>query len=646
MTMRIGQQLGNYYLTRYIGQGGFADVYLGMHIHLNTQAAIKVLKAQLTPADIQDFYDEARTMANLFHPHIVRVLEFGVEPGSRTPFLVMDFAPGGSLRQIYPGGTRLSPSTIMPYLKQVTDALQYVHDQHLIHRDVKPENMLLGRNNELVLSDFGIAIATQHQSTVAIGSADYMAPEQNNLQPCLASDQYALGIVVYEWLGGSRPFSGLSAAEIAWKHAQEQPPSLCSMNPAIPVGVEIVVLKALEKDPAYRYPSVKDFADDFEKAWVASLAIPAVPTVPIVQLPGSPPTVPMAQLPASPPTVPMMQPGIGGIPGQTIPISSTPQVGQVAPTIRLFHPSQRQLGETIYVHKGHNGFFVQTVAWSPDSSRIVSGGDDWSVQVWDAFTGDNLHTFHEHHDQVWAVAWSHNGDRIVSGSVDQIAYVWEVTSGTVLTTYLEHVGHAVDIGLAFAVAWSPDNRFIASGSADMTSHIWDARSGDNHSIFHGHTAEINAIAWSPDGKYIATASDDKTVRIWDVLARSTVSICEAHSRRVRDVAWSPDGQNIATASDDTTVRVWNTQAVAQGSICLYNGHTRRVRAVAWSPDSAFIASASNDTTIQIWNAVTGGHIYTYHGHTSDINALAWSPNGEYIASASDDETVHIWQAHS
>ena len=211
VTIKIGQQLGNYYLTRFIGQGGFADVYLGTHIHLNTQAAIKVLKAQLTPADIQDFYDEARTMANLIHPHIVRVLEFGVKPGNTTPFLVMDFAPGGSLRQIYPGGTRLSPSTIMPYLKQVADALQYVHDQHLIHRDVKPEDMLLGRNNELVLSHFGIAIATQNRSVAAIGSAGYMAPEQNNLQPCLASDQYALGIVVYEWLGGLALLVGFPA---------------------------------------------------------------------------------------------------------------------------------------------------------------------------------------------------------------------------------------------------------------------------------------------------------------------------------------------------------------------------------------------------------------------------------------------------
>lgn len=635
LTIGIGQQLGNYRLIRLIGQGGFADVYLGEHIHLNNFAAIKVLKAQLTQAEMKNFRAEARTMMDLIHPCIVRVHDFGVEPGSNTPFLVMDYAPGGSLRQSYPGGTCLSPSNILPYIKQVAEALQYVHDQHLIHRDVKPENMLLGRNNAVLLSDFGIAIATQNIGVAAVGTAAYMAPEQNAFQPCPASDQYALGVVVFEWLCGVRPFTGSSNVELAQKHAYELPPPLRSINPTISLGLESVVLNALAKDPKQRYASVKDFADEFEKA-STTLSVLAAPTAPFVQQPANTPTVPL-NFPQQGNTVALTP---------TVPVQSNPQVGNVRTTVRLLQPAKGRQGDTLYIHKGHDGFFVQAVAWSPDCSRIVSGGDDASVQVWDAFTGSNLYTFREHHDQVWTVAWSRSGDRIVSGSVDQIAHVWEASSGSALTTYQEHAGHAVGIGLAFAVAWSPDDRFIASSSADMTVHIWDAHSGDNHSIFHGHTAEINALAWAPDGKYIATASDDKTSRVWDIIAQSTIHTFEDHSRRVRDVAWSPDGKYIATASDDTTARVWNVHAGNQGSISLYRGHTKRVRAVAWSPDSTRIASASNDTTIQIWNAVTREHIYTYHGHTSDINALAWSPNGEYIASASDDETVHVWQAHS
>src|SRR5689334_4395358 len=127
MPDRVGQQLGNYLLTRLLGEGGFAEVYLGEHIHLGTEAAIKVLIARLTSDEIEQFRNEARTIARLKHPHIVRVLDFGVDKG--TPFLVMDYVPNGTLRQRYPRGTRLPPAHILPYVQQVAAALQHAHDQ-------------------------------------------------------------------------------------------------------------------------------------------------------------------------------------------------------------------------------------------------------------------------------------------------------------------------------------------------------------------------------------------------------------------------------------------------------------------------------------------------------------------------------------
>src|SRR5947209_13633706 len=156
MADRVGQQLGNYRLLRLLGEGGFAEVYLGEHIHLGTQAAIKVLHTQLTSDDVEKFRIEARNIAHLMHPHIVRVLEFGVE--GKIPFLVMDYASNGTLRQRHPRGTPLTLASIISYVKQIADALQYAHDEKLIHRDIKPENMLLGRRNEVLLSDFGIAV--------------------------------------------------------------------------------------------------------------------------------------------------------------------------------------------------------------------------------------------------------------------------------------------------------------------------------------------------------------------------------------------------------------------------------------------------------------------------------------------------------
>ncbi|GAC1383082.1 MAG: hypothetical protein NVSMB33_10860 [Ktedonobacteraceae bacterium] len=282
MADRIGQRLGNYQLLSLLGHGGFADVYLGDHIYIKTQAAIKVLHAQLEREDIEKFRNEAQTIAHLIHPHIVRVLDFDVD--DYTPFLVMDYAPNGTLRKRHPKGIRLPASIVVPYVKQLASALQYAHDQKLIHRDVKPENMLLGRNNEVLLSDFGIALIAQSshsQSTedMVTGTMSYMAPEQIQGRPRPASDQYSLAVAVYEWLTGVKPFSG-SYMEIVTQHLSASPPPLHDKVHTIPLIVEQVVLKALAKDYHDRYTRVQDFADAFEQA--CQLKGPTIGSPPLV----------------------------------------------------------------------------------------------------------------------------------------------------------------------------------------------------------------------------------------------------------------------------------------------------------------------------------------------------------------------------
>jgi serine/threonine protein kinase len=164
MNERVGQQLGNYRLTSLLGRGGFADVYLGEHIYLRTQAAIKVLSAEMATNEMEGFLTESRNLSHLVHPHIVRVLEFGIE--GHIPFLVMDYAPNGTLRQLHPSGTVVPLPAVISYVKQVAEALQYAHEQKLIHRDIKPENLLIGRNHEVLLTDFGIAVIRQSTSTL------------------------------------------------------------------------------------------------------------------------------------------------------------------------------------------------------------------------------------------------------------------------------------------------------------------------------------------------------------------------------------------------------------------------------------------------------------------------------------------------
>jgi serine/threonine protein kinase len=267
MVDRVGQQFGHYQLSRLLGKGGFAEVYLGSHIYLGSEAAIKVILNELSEQDKELFRIEGRTLVRLIHPHIVRLLDFGIE--NNIPYFVMDYAPNGSLRDRHPHGTRLPLATIVAYVNQVAQALQYAHDQKLIHRDVKPENMLLGHNNDVVLGDFGIAVVAHSTKSMrteeAIGTVSYMAPEQLQKKPRPASDQYALAIVVYSWLTGTLPFTG-TAIEIAMQHLTEPVPPLRTLMPGFPVEIEQVVLKALEKDPEHRYESTQSFAQALEQA--------------------------------------------------------------------------------------------------------------------------------------------------------------------------------------------------------------------------------------------------------------------------------------------------------------------------------------------------------------------------------------------
>ncbi len=287
MADRIGQRFGEYRLIRFLGKGSFGDVYLGEHLHDNTWAAIKVLQARLTNEDLKEFINEASTTFRLKHLHIVQLLDFGVGAGDAL-FLIMAYAPNGTARQRYPKGTCLPLDTVVSYVNQVAEALQYAHDRKLIHRDVKPENILLGLNNELLLSDFGIAIVTHSSRSLGTqnnaGTIIYMAPEQIRGRPRPASDQYALGIIAYEWLCGARPFNG-TATEIAMQHLLEPPPSLCEKVPTISSGVEQVVMTALAKNPQQRFASVQAFAcaltiasqqSNQQKPSLPSLAIPEI----------------------------------------------------------------------------------------------------------------------------------------------------------------------------------------------------------------------------------------------------------------------------------------------------------------------------------------------------------------------------------
>lgn len=697
MTDYSGLRLGNYQLERLLGQGGFADVYLGTHVYLKTQVAIKVLQTRLTGEDVDAFLNEARTIASLVHPHIVRVLDSGIE--NSLPFLVMDYAPHGTLRRLFPRGVAQPPAKLVPYVKQVASALQYAHERNLVHRDIKPENMLIGREGEVLLSDFGIATAARSSLSQEVaetaGTVIYMAPEQLRGKPRAASDQYALAIVIYEWLSGSPPFQG-TFSEVASQHLFAELPSLRQKVPSLPPALEAVVRHALEKDPHQRFATIAEFAHAFESACTlsstppASLVSPsahdAYMTVPMlsqaviptmVNTPSQPPqesSASAAQVSSTvtPPSAAHVTASVqtrqavsrrgllfglvGGLVvvavgalggyelaqshGGTPPPGITATSGAHSPT-----PAQKPttaptsspvpVGTPLLTYRGHRNY-VYSVTWSPDGQNIASASNDHSVQIWNATSGALAFSY-AHNGAANSVAWSPDGALIASSGEDTVVRVVKANNGNSVIVYQ---GHTASV---YEVKFSPDSTRISSVSADKTVRIWDAQTGDTVLIYSGHTARVWTAVWSPDGRFIVSGSDDKTVQVWDVSTGATLLTYSSHTAAVRTVAWSPDSRYIASGGDDKTVQVWDAQSGKM--LYTFRGHSDRVWAVNWSPIYTRLVSGSKDATAQVWDALSGNHLSIYRGHNDTVFDAAWSPgSGTRIVSGSSDSTVQVWEA--
>jgi len=667
VTDRRGQKLGNYRLVRLLGQGGFAEVYLGEHIYLETPAAIKVLHAQLADDDVGQFRTEARTIARLVHPHIVRVLEFGVEDA--TPFLVIDYAPNGSLRTRYTRGSVLPLSTIVSYVEQLADALQYAHDQKVVHRDVKPENMLIGRRNEILLGDFGIALTAQssrYQSTQGMqdlaGTIAYMAPEQIQSQASIYSDQYALAIVVYEWLCGTRPFQG-TFAEVAVKHTLVSPPPLREKIPDLPPAIEVVIMKALAKDPSQRFPSVRAFATALAQVCEGVSFTPQVSSPPpaalnepslsaetilsesqIIALAPSlrnealpaPVETPALKREEQIATFPQGAPEKMQASSPLVTLESAPPTSEEIPQPAL--PSRRKLSRRTLM-LGIAGAAIVGISGSVALLTHLQAVQNFISPPPTPGLGVSSYTYRGHSSMVWSVAWSPDGKMIASTSGDKTVQVWDAANGNLLYTY---VGHTDSV---YSVAWSPDSKRIASASYDKTVQVWDAIDGYFPTTYAEHTGWVWSVAWSPDGKYIASGGGDKTVQVWDAITTDNLYVYSNHTGDIHDLAWSPDNRHIASASADQTVQIWDALS---GSLLYtyrpYNTMPSTPWAVAWSPDGKRIASACDDRTVQVCDAANGDHRYTDYGHSDFVYAVAWSSDGRHIASGSADKTVRIWDA--
>ncbi len=320
-----GRVLNNRYeLLNSLGQGGMATVYRGLDRRLGRPVAIKVLHAQYATDDEfrQRFEHEAQSAAGLSaHPNIVDVYDVGQD--EHTPFIIMELVEGSDLKAIIEQEGPLSVERVLNISQQVADGLEYAHTRGLIHRDIKPQNIMVAADGSARITDFGIA--KSHLSTavtqagMTYGTADYISPEQAQGLPATPqSDVYSLGVVVYEMLGKHLPFTGDSPMAVALQHIQQPPPPLRQWNPQVPPSLERIVLGALAKDPRQRPASARAFASSLREYRTArgqeTMAVPVAPrptppaqpqaTIPVQRVQAPPPvqrgrgtTEPMAAVP-------------------------------------------------------------------------------------------------------------------------------------------------------------------------------------------------------------------------------------------------------------------------------------------------------------------------------------------------------------
>ncbi len=615
MALLVGQFLGNYYICEHLGQGGYADVYRCEHQYLKTERAIKVAQKSLINRENERlFLNEVELHAQMHHPSIVNVYDSGEIQNYL--YLVMDYVPLGTLSML--AGQQIELSIIVPYVKAMADALDYIHQKQVVHCDVKPDNFLLNTNNTLLLSDFGIAVKTTQPVSTVYGTLEYVSPEQLQRRPCPASDQYSLAITVYEWLTGECPFDNQKDI------LQQSPPSLRLTLPTLAQGVEDVVCRGLAKQPQDRYPTVSAFAAALESAFQQSLrsSVPAQPASPVSPI--SPASSPIAVL------------------------KQTRKLGQpiaVSPSLttltRRLQPSGTG-ARSLYVYQGHMTE-VSVLAWSPDGTQVASADINNTIHIWNAFDGSDVSIHQGFSHMILNLLWSPDQACIAVADEIQVVQFWDLKAGKKLFRYQHRVGKPseVGIGLYYPMAWSHDGQFMISASDDQPLEKWDTTTGKRLLAYTGYSGTVKALAWSPDERLVASGGSDAMVHIWDAANGDRQFVYRGHRGQIRSLDWSPSSKRVVSAGMDGLAHIWNA---ADGSnLLIYNAHRpRSIYSLAWSPDGTKIASAGDDKKVRIWNALTGQTLIVYGEHTATINAVAWSPDGEHLASASDDGTVRTW----
>lgn len=601
-----------------LGRGGMGVVYKARHAVSRAVVALKVIRGDLLahPAARRRFAREIQASMRLDHPHIVRVYD-GAQAGDSC-YLAMEYLEGRTLQQVVEQHGRRAVWEACELVRQAALGLDHAHACGLVHRDVKPSNLLVtvpaGTEGAgaLKILDLGLVridgpdvdarLSTLTQPGVLMGTIDFIAPEQalNPHQADSRADLYSLGCTFYYLLLARVPFPVGSMIEKLDKHRWVAPRAVDRLRTEVPRVVAAVVDKLLAKEPADRYQTAAEVAAALAPYCTARAcaAARAAQADAQVRAPNPPSSV-------------------------------------------LLRPLPREPHEPIGVLRrltGHTDA-VCSAALTADGAQIVSASRDRTVRVWDLAGAKPPRALYGHTSEVRCVAVSSAAKRIISGGSDRTVRVWDLPTGRLLSTLSDHAD-AVK-----AVATSDDGQLALSIGNDRRLVLWDLSSGKKVRSLKGHTGDPNCVAFAPGGELAVSGGWDKTLRVWDVptgkeLLRLGGAFSDFQWSVFMGLAFHPDGRLVVGSSDHTVCLLdLETGRVSQR----FEGHTNWVSSVAVAPDGKHLLSGGWDGTVRLWNVAKGRQSACFEGHTDQVHSVAFAPDGVRAVSVSTDRTIVYWR---
>jgi WD40 repeat protein/serine/threonine protein kinase len=697
-----GVLIGPYKLIEPIGEGGMGTVWMAQQTApVKRLVAVKLIKAGMdSKAVIARFEAERQALALMDHPNIARVLDGGTtkgEPGGvgpGRPYFVMDLVKGVPITK-YCDEHHLTPRQRLELFVPVCQAIQHAHQKGIIHRDLKPSNVLVAPYDAkpvVKVIDFGVAKAAGQQLTdktlvtgigALVGTLEYMSPEQaelNNLDIDTRSDIYSLGVLLYELLTGSPPFTRKESEKAGMlemlRVIREQEPTKPSAKLSTAEGLptlaanrgtepakltrlvrgelDWIVMKALEKDRNRRYETANSFAMDVQRhlndepvhacppsAWyqfrkfarrhraaIGSLALLGVTVLAVAAVAGLGVVYSSYQRAES-----AYQVAQSAFQSEA---SARQAEADASEQRELFHYYHRIALAHLAWRDNQVAQAEFTLEQCPDRFR------HWEWCFVKRLCHAELVRLEDHAASVSSVAFSSDGQRLASGSADRTVIIRDAATGQARLVLRGHTGPV------WGVAFSPDGERLASVGASggpgqpHEVKIWEVATGKEVLSFSGRSGWIQCVVFSPDGQHLATAANAGTegvVKVWDAASGKEVFSSSAHAHGAYSVTFSPDGEYLATAGDQT-IRIWHASTYQESRS--FHGHDSGVRGLAFSPDNRQVASAGFDGMVAIWDPTTGRKVLSLRGHTQRVHAVAYSPDGTRLASASADQTVKLW----